>query len=71
VVIWNSLSPWGVSWWDKYFLITSLVVPGIVAAISSVWFFIGGIIDMRRLFVDLANRGELDENDNGVVTKEK
>lgn len=71
VVIWNKVSPWKPYWWDRYFLITSLIVPGIVAAISSVWFLIGGMVDLKRLFVDLANREALDENDNGVVNKDK
>lgn len=71
VIIWNAITPWKPSWWDKYFLITSLIVPGIVAAISSVWFLIGGLIDLRRLFRDLAVRGEIDENDNGVVEKKE
>ena len=71
VIIWNTVSPWKPSWWDKYFLITSLIVPGIVAAISSVWFLIGGLFDLRRLFRDLAVRGEIDENDNGVVEKKE
>ncbi len=71
VIIWNTVSPWKPSWWDKYFLITSLIVPGIVAAISSVWFLIGGLFDLRRLFRDLATRGDIDENDNGVVEKKE
>ena len=69
VLLWNFISPWKPEWWDKYFLVTSLIVPGIVAAISSVWFLIGGIIDLRRLFIDLGNRENIDENDNGSVTK--
>ena len=69
VAIWNAFSPWKPAWWDKYFLITSLIVPGIVAAISSVWFLIGGIVDLRRLFIDLGKRGDIDESDNGQVRK--
>lgn len=69
VAVWNVFSPWKPAWWDKYFLITSLIVPGIVAAISSVWFLIGGIVDLRRLFIDLGNRREIDESDNGQVKK--
>ena len=41
-----------------------------VAVISTVWFLIGGIRDIRRLFIDLANRVE-DPNDNGQVLHEK
>ncbi len=66
VLIWNMISPWPAEWWSTYFFITSLVVTGILGIISTVWFLIGGFIDMRKLFVDLANRSD-DPLDNGVV----
>lgn len=56
VVIWNWISPWPASWWSMYFYIMLVVVGGIVGVVSTVWFMIGGIIDMRRLFKDLAAR---------------
>ncbi|MBN8710781.1 MAG: hypothetical protein J0I10_15455, partial [Verrucomicrobia bacterium] len=45
---------------------TSLVVTGIVGIISTFWFFIGGVIDIRRLFRDLAARVD-NPLDNGMV----
>ncbi len=56
VVIYNLVSPWPLEWWGTYFFIISLLVPGIVAAISTVWFSIGGTIDLLRLFRDLRVR---------------
>ena len=41
-------------------------MPGFIAAISSVWFTIGGIRDLRQLFRDLRTR-EIDVLDNGRV----
>ena len=70
VVIWNSFSPWPNHWWTVNFLITSLIVPGIVGIVSTIWFLIGGIRDIRQLFIDLADRVE-DPNDNGQVFHEK
>ena len=70
IIIWNSFSPWPSHWWTIKFLITSLIVPGIVAAVSTVWFLIGGIRDIRQLFIDLADRVE-DPNDNGQVLNKK
>lgn len=56
VLIWNAISPWPVTWWSHYFFITSMCVTGFVGAVSTVWFLVGGFIDMRRLFKDLAAR---------------
>lgn len=69
VVIWNAISPWPKSWWNAYFYTTTIAVPAAIGCITTVWFTIGGIMDAKRLFVDLANRTE-DPNDNGQVFKE-
>lgn len=66
VLIWNLISPWPAHWWSTYFFITSLVVTGIIGVVSTVWFMIGGVIDMRQLFRDLAARVD-NPADNGVV----
>ncbi|MDD5727665.1 MAG: hypothetical protein PHV59_03790 [Victivallales bacterium] len=56
VIVWNAFTPWPIQWWGKYFFIVYLMVPGAMAVISTVWFGIGGIIDLRRLFRDLKVR---------------
>jgi len=66
VVIWNSIAPWKLEYWGHYFLITMLLIPGLMTLISMVWFMIGGIVDLRHLFHDLKNR-EINELDNGQV----
>jgi len=66
VVIWNLFSPWPVEWWGRYFFIVSLVIPGIMAFISTFWFGIGGAIDLFRLFRDLRAR-QPDHLDSGWV----
>jgi Na+/proline symporter len=66
VLIWNFISPWPPQWWSTYFFITSLVVTGLLGIISTFWFLIGGIIDVRKLFVDLAARSD-NPLDNGMV----
>ena len=38
----------------------------VIAAISAVWFSIGGVHDLRRLFIDLRNR-KIDVLDDGRV----
>ena len=44
----------------------SMRVPGFVAAISTVWFSIGGLRDLRQLFRDLKTR-KIDVLDDGRV----
>ncbi len=66
VLIWNLISPWPTHWWSTYFFITSLVVTGIVGVVSTFWFLIGGVIDTKQLFKDLAARTD-NPLDNGVV----
>ncbi|MBO5723124.1 MAG: sodium:panthothenate symporter, partial [Lentisphaeria bacterium] len=56
VVIWNIFYPWPLAYWGWYFLIVYLIVPGVMAAITAVWFGIGGSIDLYRMFRDLENR---------------
>ena len=66
VLIWNLISPWPTHWWSEYFFITSLVVTGIVGVVSTFWFLIGGVLDTKRLFRDLAARVD-NPLDNGQV----
>ena len=56
VLLWNWISPWSVEWWSWYFFTMVIVVGIIVGSVSTVWFIVGGVIDIRRLFKDLAKR---------------
>ena len=66
IVIWNAIWPWPHSWWTVKFFITTLLIPGIVGVISTIWFMIGGSIDAIQLFRDLKKRVE-DPNDYGQI----
>ena len=66
VIVWNVFYPWPTAWWGTYFLITFLIVPGILAAITAVWVTICGTIDLRAMFRDLNNR-IANPLDNGQV----
>ena len=70
IVIWNAIWPWPHSWWTVKFFITTLLIPGIVGVISTVWFMIGGSIDAIHLFRDLKKRVE-DSNDNGQILNDE
>jgi len=67
IVAWNCFDSWPLKWWGNYYLIRTLAIPFVIAIVTTVWFFIGGMIDLRRLFRDLKNR-QIDADDNGVVT---
>ena len=73
VVVWNVIKPWPMEWWSHYFFITGILVVGIIGVVSTVWFTIGGIVDLRQLFIDLAKRdaSAIDATDNGRVVKDK
>jgi solute:Na+ symporter, SSS family len=66
VMVWNLIKPWPTEWWSTYFFITSLCVTGVIGIISTFWFLIGGVIDMKRLFKDLGARID-NPLDNGQV----
>ena len=66
IVVWNLFQRWPLEWWSGYFLVTSLLVPGLVTVIVTFWFGIGSIRDMIQLFRDLKNR-KINYLDNGQV----
>lgn len=66
VLVWNLFQPWGLTGWGRYFMITFIYVPLTMAAITTVWFWIGGIWDLKNLFHDLKTR-LADDLDNGMV----
>ena len=66
-IIWNFFHRWPAAWWGRYFVVVNFIVPGVVAAISTVWFGIGGAIDLTRLFRDLKSRREVNVLDDGRV----
>ena len=67
VFILNTISPWSIKGWGRYFFVSNLAVPAIAAGITAVWFSIGGIHDLLRLFRDLKNR-KANPLDNGMVS---
>ena len=66
-IIWNAFSPWPIEGWGWRLFIISVVVACVKALISMVWFMIGGVIDLRQLFRDLAARTQVNDLDNGMV----
>ncbi|HBP07783.1 MAG TPA: sodium:panthothenate symporter [Lentisphaeria bacterium] len=67
VLLWNLFSPWPLEWWGHYFFVVQLAIPLVLAAVTTVWFGIGGVRDLFRLFRDLESRTAVNDLDNGVV----
>ena len=70
VTAWNLLSPWPNTLWANYWFVASVVVGFIVGLITTVWFMIGGITDLRRLFQALRSLQRNDHDDGTVVNSE-
>ena len=68
VLIVNQIWPWRPKHWSMYYFITLILIPSIIGIISTFWFSIGGIIDLKRMFHDLAAR-KRDFTDDGRVDK--
>ena len=66
VLVWNTFSRWPITWWSNYYLIVQIVIPGVLAFISTFWFGYGGIRDLLALFRDLKKR-VVNHLDNGTV----
>ncbi len=67
VAIWNHFSSWPIQWWSRYFMVVNFAVPLAIAAVTTVWFSIGGVRDLFRLFRDLENRKHVNTLDDGRV----
>lgn len=63
VLVWSLVYDWPLSWWANWFLISNVIVASIIGVVSTVWFFIGGIWDLNRMFKRLAveDRNVLDD----------
>ena len=66
VLIWNLISPWPNKYWSRYFFVVHIMVATLIGIISTVWFVTGGIIDMKKLFRDLAARKDNPLDDGRV-----
>jgi Na+/proline symporter len=66
LVIWNKFSPWPNIWWAHWFFLNNFILAGIIGVVSTVWFTIGGTLDLNRLFKRLRAK-EFNVLDDGRV----
>ena len=67
VLLLNVFGVWQADWWKYYFFVVFILEPCIIGVISTVWFSVGGFIDLRQLFRDLRNRKNINDLDDGRV----
>ena len=67
--VWNLVSPWPDSVWSKYWHIAGIGIPVTITFITSIWFTLGGIRDIRILFRRLRTE-KVDIRDDGTVVRD-
>jgi SSS family solute:Na+ symporter len=64
--IWNWWSPWPIQWWTHYWFFVVIIIPMIIAVVTTIWFTIGGLRDLRIFFRKLKTERR-DIHDDGTV----
>ncbi len=67
IVIWNAISPWPATWWVNWFFIANIIVASIIGLISTVWFSIGGTLDLMAMFKRLKTHRASELDDGRVI----
>lgn len=67
LTIWNLISPWPLSWWSTFWHYKGIGIPVLLTLVTSVWFTVGGVRDIRSLFRHLAGDRKINPLDDGFV----
>lgn len=67
ILVWNLVSPWPNEYWVNWFFIAQIVVPCLIGVITTVWFFLGGTLDLYRMFQLLKTHESNDLDDGRVI----
>lgn len=66
ICVWNLFNRWPLDWWWNYQLIMGIGFPLAVGLITSIWFGIGGVRDVFRLFQILKTKKRIAADDGEV-----
>lgn len=66
ITIWNLIHIWPDERWAAYWFYAAIVLPILLGTVTSVWFTIGGVRDLRTLFQRLRVLHR-DIHDDGTV----
>ena len=61
--LWNIVDPWPTQWWATYWRYAGIYLPLALGAATTIWLTIGGIRDLKRLFVALKSQGTQPQDD--------
>jgi SSS family solute:Na+ symporter len=64
--IWNFLRPWPLAWWINFWHWYVIILPLFITIVTTLWLSVGAVLDLRRLFRDLAAL-KRDSHDDGTV----
>lgn len=64
--IWNLVSPWSDQVWSHFWWWAAIMLPLGMGAVTTIWFTVGVLKDLRRFFNTLGNE-RVDETDDGTV----
>lgn len=65
ICLWQVFQPWPDEWWANWWLF-NLVFTGVTGTLATVWFLVGGLRDLKALFILLDNTRR-DAADDGSV----
>jgi SSS family solute:Na+ symporter len=69
ICVWNAFHRWPDEWWANWWLF-NVIFSGTVGVMTTVWFLIGGFIDLKALFRRLATI-QRDVEDDGTVKNDE
>lgn len=67
LLTWNKISPWPKEWWGTWYFVAAICVPGILLAITMVWFTVGGVRDLLDMFSALKTERVNSLDDGRVI----
>ena len=68
VTAWNLIHIWPDEWWSNYWFYAGVLLPIVLGTVTSIWFTIGGITDLRKLFKRLRTL-QRSADDDGTVAQ--
>lgn len=63
---WNLISRWPLAWWATYWRYEMIILPLLVMLVTTVWFWLGGVRDLVKLFHRLQTIKQ-NPKDDGMV----